>query len=130
MNWTRPNDLRAQVQKLWDAASARGARGVNRHSATARVESPTSTEMTTVSTMCALDRRIARAEHCRIDMRSFAHRVFGRTRCRSVWVDRIEDAFAMIGKRAKPAFQTLLESTRARQPRCCLAVKCPCAAWS
>jgi hypothetical protein len=58
------------------------------------------------------------AEHCRIDMRGFAHRVFGNNEVpQAAWIDRIEDAFAMIGKaREAERFQTLLQSTRARQP--------------
>lgn len=121
MNWTRPNDLRAQVQKLWDRGELLAALvgGESTFPRRLVLKVPTSTEMTDrFDDVRAWIVELRAAEHCRIDMRSFAHRVFGSNEVpQAVWVDRIEDAFAMIGKASEAArFQTLLESTRARQP--------------
>jgi hypothetical protein len=121
MNWTRPNDLRAQVQKLWDRGELLAALvgGESTFPRRLVLKVPTSTEMTDrFDDVRAWIVDLRAAEHCRIVMRSFAHRVFGSNEVpQAVWVDRIEDAFAMIGKASEAArFQTLLESTRARQP--------------
>ncbi len=121
MNWTRPNDLRAQVQKLWDRGELLAALVGGKSTFPRRLvlKVPTSTEMTDrFDDVRAWIVELRAAEDCRIDMRSFAHRVFGSNEVpQAVWVDRIEDAFAMIGKASEAArFQTLLESTRVRQP--------------
>ena len=121
MNWTRPIDLRAQVQKLWDRGELLAALVGGESTFPRRLvfKVPTSMEMTDrFDDVRAWIVELRAAEHVRIEMRSFAHRVFGSNEVpQAVWIDRIDDAFAMIGKSSEAArFQTLLESTRARQP--------------
>ena len=56
--------------------------------------------------------------HVRISMREFRHRVSGlNTLPHQVWIDTVEDAVALIGKRHEAsAFRRVLEVTEAREP--------------
>jgi hypothetical protein len=121
MSWTRPEDLRAQVQKLWDRGALLAALVGDGSTFPLRLalKVPSSTEMIDrFDDVRAWIVELRTAGHCRIDMRGFTHRVFGSNEVpQAVWVDRIEDAFAMIGKSSQAVqFQSLLETTRARQP--------------
>jgi hypothetical protein len=53
--------------------------------------------------------------HCRVEMREFRHRLFGANAVPGeVWIDSLDDALALIGKRRDASrFGTLLELTRA-----------------
>jgi hypothetical protein len=121
MNWTRPADLLAQIQKLWDRGELLAALvgGESTFPRRLVLKVPTSTEITDrFDDVRAWIAELRAAEHCRIDMRGFTHRVFGGNAVpQAVWVDHIEDAFAMINKAREAArFQSLLESTQTRQP--------------
>ena len=121
MSWTRPAGLRAQVQKLWDrgdllASVVTGERLFPRR---LTLRGPTSQEMadrfgevrTWIGELRALP-------HCRVEMREFRHRLFGANAVPGeVWIDSLDDALALIGKRRDASrFGTLLGLTRVRQP--------------
>jgi hypothetical protein len=120
--WTRPVDVRAQVQKLWDHGD------LLRHLITGmpvfpvrlRLKGPSSAEIAdhfdTVRTWVAELRKLPAV---RIEQRTFAHRVLGpNTLPDALWLESLEDALILIGKRREAArFQSLLEMQRARQPR-------------
>ncbi len=56
--------------------------------------------------------------HVRITIREFRHRVSGANALpQEAWIDTLEDAAALIGKRSEVAtFRRLVETTRSRQP--------------
>lgn len=121
MNWIRPADLRAQVQKLWDRGELL-AQLVNAGSGFPKrltLKAPASPEIAnSYEAVRWWAKDIMGTPHCRIEMRSFAHRVVGSNSIPSeVWIDSLDDALAMLGKRSEAArFSALLDATRQRQP--------------
>jgi len=121
MNWTRPADLRAQVQKLWDRRELL-AQLINTDSGFPKrltLKAPTSSEIADNYEAVRLwAKDIMDTPHCRIGMRSFVHRVVGSNSIPSeVWIDSLDDALAMLGKRSEAArFSALIDMTRQRQP--------------
>lgn len=122
ITWTRPVDLRAQVQKLWDREELLASLVTGEPLFLKRLvlKGPTSAEMA--------DRfdevrdwigEIRALPHCRVEMRKFKHRVFGANAVpHEVWIDSVEDALALIGKQRDAArFTVLIDMTRKRQPR-------------
>jgi len=122
MTWTRPVDLRAQVQKLWDRGEllASLVTGESLFPKRLVLKSPTSAEMADhfeEARIWVSELRVM--PHCRVDMREFKHRVFGANAVpHEVWIDTVEDALALIGKQRDVArFTELIDVTRKRQPR-------------
>ena len=121
VTWTRPAELRRQVQRLWD-------RG--------RILSSLATDETLFPIRLTLKRpsaadlgdHFAEARswsaalrsmpHVRLTMREFRHRVSGANALpHEAWIDTVEDAVALIGKRREvAAFRRVVEATGARQP--------------
>lgn len=121
MNWTRPADLRAQVQKLWDRGDllASLVTGDSLFPKRLALKSPSSTEMADrFDEVRAWIVEIRAMPRCRVEMREFRHRVFGANAVpQEAWIDTVEDALALIGKQRDAArFTALLEVTRKRQP--------------
>lgn len=121
MNWTRPADLRAQVQKLWDRGEllASLVTGDSLFPKRLAFKSPMSAEMADrFDEVRAWIVEIRAMPHCRVEMREFRHRVFGANVVpEEAWVDSVEDALALIGKRRDAArFAALIDATRQRQP--------------
>ena len=122
MNWTRPVELRALVQRLWDRGEllAGLVSGESRFPRRLALKGPTSAEMAdhfeAVRSWIAELRAIS---CCRIEMREFTHRVFGANSVPTeVWIDSFDDAVAFIGKRSQAArFAALLDQTRQHQPQ-------------
>jgi hypothetical protein len=122
MTWTRPVDLRAQVQKLWDRGELLASFVTGKALFPKRLvlKGPTSAEMadrfeearTWVSELRVMP-------HCRVEMREFKHRVFGANAVpNEVWIDTVEDALAFIGKqRDAVRFTALTDMTHKRQPQ-------------
>lgn len=118
MSWTRPADLRAQVQKLWD-------KGLLLNSASAafplrlRLTVPTSTELTERFD----DVRVWNAQlrqgaaPLRLVEREFRHRVLGSNALPSeVWLDSAREGLALLGKQKEARrFVDLVQTTQARQ---------------
>lgn len=121
VGWTRPADLRAELDKLWErgqllAALAGGAAPFPRR-LTLRV--PGSEEITgRFAEVRAWIGELRAQRHCRIEMREFRHRVFGANAMpHEAWVDTLDDALAMLGRQREAArFAGLVEKTRSRQP--------------
>jgi len=134
-NWTNAADLRAQVQRLWDKgrllASMDAAETGMPKSQDGAVGSlfplrlvlraPTSGELAeqfeAVRAWSQALQQEAQAGY-RLEMREFRHRVFGRNELpQQAWVDSLEDAVRLIGKRMQvQRFGQLLDATRERQP--------------
>ena len=121
MNWTTPADLRARVQRWWDdgdllaCASGAGAPFPRRF----LCKGPASGEL--VERFDAV--RLWSAALCgmpqvRVEMREFRHAVLGRNALpHQVWVDTLDDALAIVGKKRDTArYLGLFDMVRTRQP--------------
>jgi hypothetical protein len=122
MSWTTPAGLRAQLQKLWGGGDllAGLVTGECLFPRCLTLKSPTSAEMTErFDEVRAWSRELRAMSNCRVVMREFRHRVFGANAipC-EVWVDTVDDALALIGKRNEARrFAALIEATRRHEPR-------------
>jgi hypothetical protein len=122
MSWTRPADLRAQVQKLWSRGEllASLVTGESLFPKRLSLKGPTSAEMSDrFDEARAWIGEIRVMPHCRVEMREFKHRVFGANAVpQEAWINSIEDALALIGKQRDAArFTALTDVTRKRQPQ-------------
>lgn len=131
MTWTTPSDLRLQVQKLWDKGDLLRplVQGDAMPAKRLRLVGPTSSELTerfdAVRAWMADLRQVTRTPGSaapkagyRITLREFRHRVLGHSAVPDeVWLDTLEDAWALIGK-AQDArrFNVLLQLTREQYP--------------
>jgi len=121
-NWTTPADLRAQALKLWDRGELQAGlvTGEQLFPKRLTLKCPTSAEMASrFDEVCTWAGELRKMSHCRIAMREFKHRLFGtNTVPHEAWVDTLEDALALIGKRQDAArFNALIDMTRQRQPQ-------------
>lgn len=121
-HWTRPSDLRAQVQKLWDrgAILASLVTGQALFPKRLSLTGPTSTEMADhFDEVRAWIGELLAMPHCRVAIREFKHRVFGANAVpQAAWIDTADAALALIGKQRDVArFTVLTELTRQRQPQ-------------
>ena len=121
MSWTRPADLRAQLQKIWSRGEllAGLVSGEALFPLRLALKSPTSAEMSErFDDIRGWISELRAAPGYRITLREFRHRVFGaNTVPHEVWVDSLDDALGLIGKRRDAArFAALVETTRQRQP--------------
>lgn len=122
MSWTRPVDLRAQVQKLWNRGEllASLVTGEPLFPKRLTLKVPTSAEMAErFDEARAWIAELRAMAYCRVEMREFKHRVFGANAVpQEAWIDTIEDALALIGKQRDVArFAALIEVTRKHQPQ-------------
>ncbi|MGY6274157.1 DUF3322 domain-containing protein [Methylomonas sp. MgM2] len=120
-NWTRPADLRAQVQKLWDKGELLAALldTESRFPRRLLLKCPTSSEIAQgFDEVRAWAQALVNVRHCRIEMKTFSHRVFGTNSLPAeAWLDDPDDAFSWLGKRGEAeVFQGLVSLTRTRQP--------------
>jgi hypothetical protein len=121
VSWTRPAALRAQVQKLWERGDllASVVTGEPLFPRRLTLRGPSSQEMTdSFAEVRTWIGELRALPHCRVEMREFRHRLFGANAIPDeVWIDRLDDALALIGQRREVSrFGALLELTRARQP--------------
>lgn len=121
MNWTRPADLRAQLQKQWDrgALLAATVSGESQFPLRLALRGPSSAELTyNFEAARRWIAELAEMPHCRLEMREFRHRVFGANAVPvAAWIDTLDDAARLLGKRQEfSRFAALLASTRERQP--------------
>lgn len=122
MSWTRPADLRAQLQRLWDRGELLASLVTGEPLFPRRLvlKAPASAEVATrFEEVRAWIGELRAMPYCRVEMREFKHRLFGaNTIPAEVWVDTVDDALALIGKRRDATrFATLLDVTRERQSR-------------
>ena len=122
MTWTRPVDLRAQVQKLWNRGELLASLVTCESLFPKRLilKGPTSSEMADhFKEVRAWISELRVMPHCRVEMREFRHRIFGASAVPyEVWIDTIEDAVAFIGKQRDVAhFTALTDVTRKHEPQ-------------
>jgi hypothetical protein len=122
MTWTTPEDLKAQVQKLWDrgvllASLADGEQAFPRRLS---LKGPNSGELSGrfPEVQDWITRLSAAAGTYRIEWCTVNHRVLGLNRIpAAIWVDTLEDALAFIGKRrAAGQFMALVALAREQHP--------------
>jgi len=120
MSWTRPEDLKAQLARLW----ARGELlrdavfGESRFPLRLSLKTPDSADITErFEAVRAWAAALAGAP-LRIEWQEVRHRVQGMQRLpASAWVDTIEDALGWLGRRREwDRFQALLAATRQDEP--------------
>lgn len=127
MNWTSPDDIRAQARKLWDKGRILASLQDHEPLFPLRLtlKGPGSRELSeqfdAVRTWIGQLQDAARSEarpRFRLVMREVKHRVIGGNAIPDeIWIDSLDDALALIGKRREAQkFQTLLEQTRRRHP--------------
>ena len=120
--WTGQSDLRAQLQRLWDRGDllVELLGGEPSFPRRLSLKGPGSGEMSEqfdavrkwIGGLCALP-------HYRIELREFRHRVLGSNQVpEAIWVDGLDDALLILGKRAEAGrFSELVSQTRARSPQ-------------
>jgi len=122
MTWTRPADLRAQVRKLWERGELLDdlVTGGSLFPKRLVLKSPTSAEMTDrFDEVRAWIAELRAMPYFRVEMREFRHRIFGANAVpQEAWIDTLEDAAGLIGKRKDAArFTALVDVTRKREPK-------------
>ncbi|HYL14890.1 MAG TPA: Wadjet anti-phage system protein JetD domain-containing protein [Terriglobales bacterium] len=120
-SWTRPSDLRAEIQKLWDRGEilASFVSGQALFPKRVALRTPTSTDMMErFDDVRAWIQELRATAHCRVEMRQFKHRILGSNLVPDeAWVDTVQNALALIGKQREASrFLALLEATRRQQP--------------
>ncbi|WP_144111318.1 Wadjet anti-phage system protein JetD domain-containing protein [Paraburkholderia sp. BCC1886] len=122
MSWTTPDELRAQVNRLWERGELLGNLALESSSFPKRLvlKGPTSMEIAErFDEVREWSGSLRGMPHCRVEMREFRHRVFGANALpNEAWVDSFDEAVALIGKQRDAArFAALLSMTNAREPR-------------
>lgn len=122
MRWTTPDDLKKQVQKLWD-------RGVLLSEMAGReslfplrlvIKRPTSRELSEEFTEVRdwIARLSASAKYYRLVWQQVNHRILGVNLIPAeIWIDQLSDALSLIGRqKSAEQFAFILEQTRLQQP--------------
>jgi hypothetical protein len=121
LSWTRPVDLRAQVQRWWDRGELLAAQ-LNAQASFPRrlvLKVPGSKELAErFDEVRAWIAELSTAKYVRVEFRSLRHRLLGQNQVPAeAWVDSLADALALIGKRREAErFGALVATTRLRQP--------------
>jgi hypothetical protein len=121
MNWTRPPDLRAQVQRLWDSGRwlSTVAKDERLFPLRLSLKCPTSIEIAgQFAAVREWISELTKMQHVRIVMSERKHRVFGSNLIPAeAWIDSVDEATALIGKqRDLLRFSELIQQTREHQP--------------
>jgi hypothetical protein len=122
MKWTTPEDLRAQVQRLWDRGLILASLCGDEELFPRRLnlKTPKSAELSThYSEVRAWITRLSKPDApYRIEWRTLNHRVLGSNEIPArVWIDNTDAALRFIGKQqAAQTFVTLVEHIQAREP--------------
>lgn len=119
--WTTASDLRAQLQKQWDRGELLGNLVANqslfpKHFS---LRVPTSADMLErFEEVRSWIQEVQAIPHCRVQLREVKHRILGTNLVpEAIWLDSIEDAFALLGKQREVSrFVALVELTRTRHP--------------
>jgi len=119
--WTGPRELREQLQRLWDRGELLKEIVTEESSFPRRLtlNGPSSAQLAErfervrvwIAELCALP-------HYRVELHEIRHRLLGANLVpKAVWVDSLEDALTLLGKRREAArFRELVELTRQCQP--------------
>ena len=121
MKWTGPKELKAQVTRLWERGLVLQSLLCEEATFPKRLvlKGPTSHDLahafTEVRAWCE---SLSSLAHVRFVVKAVNHRVTGtNTYPAEAWVDRPEDAVALIGKATEwRTFQSIVACTRQRQP--------------
>ncbi len=121
MNWTTPEDLRAQVRRRWDRGDLLRAAVSNEMAwpLRLRLNLPSAADLSDrFEAVRDWVRAVADTPHVRIDWHDWRHRVQGTQRLpAAVWVDTLPAALGFIGKiRPAQRFEALWRRTAATQP--------------
>lgn len=119
--WTRPSDLRAQLQRLWDRGELLSGlvSGEPLFPRRLGLKTPTSGELSErFEAVRAWIAELRELPYCRVVMREIRHRLLGRNEIPAeVWVDTLDEALAWIGRHREAArFAALVDRTRESQP--------------
>lgn len=119
MNWTAASDLKAQLFRSWGRGELLRplVTGETRFPWRLTLKGPTSSELTeSFEAVRGWLAELIAIPRIRIEWREVNHRIHGTQRLpQSVWVETLDDALALIGKRADAArFETLLTLTRSK----------------
>lgn len=121
MTWTTASELKAQLRRRWERGEL--LRSLVSESTIfplrLALKGPTSAELAEhFEAVRAWIADLVAIPDIRIEWRDVNHRVLGAQRVpHSVWVDHLDDALALIGRRGEAArFKKLLDITRSRQP--------------
>jgi len=122
MSWTKPRDLRTQLEKLWERGDMLSSlvTGESLFPRRLILKCPTSAEMADrFDEVRAWVGEIRAVPHCRVETRAFKHRIFGTNSIPAeVWIDSFNDAATFISKRKEVArFVALIEETKQSQPK-------------
>lgn len=121
MDWSSPSDLKAQVMRRWERGDLLRELAGDASGFPLRLmlKGPGSSELAKrfeavrgwIAALTAIPR-------VRVEWREVNHRVLGAQRLpQSLWLDTLDDALALIGKRPEAArFAALLDETRWRNP--------------
>lgn len=121
MSWTTAVELKAQLCRLWERGELLRsmADGETNFPLRLALKGPNSAELAErFDSVRGWIAALAALSQVRIEWREVNHRILGSQRVpQSVWVDTLDDALAMIGKRAAAArFNELLTLTGSRHP--------------
>jgi hypothetical protein len=121
VNWTTPEDLRAQVQRLWDRGDLLRATVSDAVSWPLRLplKSPAAADLSDrFEAVRDWVRAVAETPWVRIEWREWRHRVQGNQRVpATAWLETLPDALAFIDKASQAErFATLWQETAATQP--------------
>ncbi len=122
MSWTGPTELRSRLQRLWDRGELLASLVTGEPLFPRRLilTVPTSAEMThRFDEVRAWVGELRGMKYCRVEMREFRHRLLGVNAVpQELWIDRVEDALALLGKqRGAARFVALVAMTRCSEPR-------------
>lgn len=121
IRWTRPANVKAQVQSLWDRGEllASHVAGISLYPKRLTFKRPTSTELTEhFDEVRAWVGDLRATPHIRVTMREFRHRVHGINAVpEDIWVDSLDACIAIIGKQREfVRFNAIMEDCRLRDP--------------
>ena len=121
MSWTRPADIKAQVQKVWDGGEllASHVAAVSQYPRRLTLKRPTSTELAAHFDEVRVWAGELRAmPNIRLVLRESRHRVHGTNAVPDeIWIDSLESCLAIIGKQREFArFTAIIEDCRLREP--------------
>ena len=121
VDWTEPEDVRAQVERLWNRGDLLRyvIDGTPAFPLRLRLKKPTSSEIAgRFEEVRHWIARLRRVPAVRIEWHEVAHRVHGANALpKALWLDRPEDAFGLIGKRREvDRVRRLSARAQARQP--------------
>ena len=120
-SWTSPAELKGQARRLWERGLVLAdlASDESRFPQRLVLKRPTSNELRDrFGEAQEWNARLLSLSHVRIVKREIRHRVLGPNQVpREAWIDRAEDAAALIGKHKElEEFQTIVEQVRSRRP--------------